>query len=59
MQVMTWDNLYKNFKTLYPRLSKSSVYFRPSGYMQILIYFKDGMKMIYDDIKKQASIVGK
>lgn len=56
---MTWDNLYKNFKALYPRLSKSSVYFRPSGYMQILIYFKDGMKMTYDDVKKQASIVGK
>ena len=30
--------------------------FRPFGYMSIVVYFEDGMKMIYDDLRKQAHI---
>lgn len=49
-------SLYDNFKSLYPRLSRYSLYFRPFGHMRIIVYFEDGMKMIYDDFKKQARI---
>ena len=44
--------------TIYPRLSRSSVYFRPFGYMSIVVYFEDGMRMVYDDLRKQAHITG-
>ena len=47
---------YENFKSIYPRLSRSSIYFRPFGYMSIVVYFEDGMKMVYDDLRKQAYI---
>ena len=56
MSKISWESLYENFKSIYPRLSRSSVYFRPFGYMSIVVYFEDGMKMIYDDLRKQAHI---
>lgn len=54
MSKISWESLYENFKSIYPRLSRSSVYFRPFGYMSILVYFEDGMRMVYDDLRKQA-----
>lgn len=59
MSRTSWEELYANFKKLYPRLSKSSVRFRPYGYMSILIFFTDGMKMVYDDLIKQAQVMVK
>ena len=56
MSKISWESLYENFKSIYPRLSRLSVYFRPFGYMSIVAYFEDGMKMIYDDLRKQAYI---
>lgn len=56
MSKISWESLYENFKSIYPRLSRLSVYFRPFGYMSIVVYFEDGMKMIYDDLRKQAYI---
>ena len=58
MNQTSWEALYENFKQLYPKLSKLSVYFRPYGYMSILIYFTDGMKVVYDDLMKQAHVAG-
>lgn len=55
MSKISWESLYENFKSIYPR---SSVYFRPFGYMSILVYFEDGMRMVYDDLRKQAHITG-
>ena len=56
MSKISWESLYENFKSIYPRLSRSSIYFRPFGYMSIVVYFEDGMKMVYDDLRKQAHI---
>lgn len=56
MSKISWESLYENFKSIYPRLSRSSVYFRPFGYMSIVVYFENGMKMVYDDLRKQAYI---
>lgn len=60
MSKISWESLYENFKSIYPRLSRSSVYFRPFGfgYMSIVVYFEDGMRMVYDDLRKQAHITG-
>ena len=58
MNKISWESLYENFKSIYPRLSRSSVYFRPNGYMRIAVYFEDGMKMVYDDLQKHAYIIG-
>ena len=59
MSKISWESLYENFKSIYPRLSRSSVYFRPFGYMSIVVYFENGMKMVYDDLRKQAYITNK
>lgn len=56
MSKISWESLYENFKSIYPRLSRSSVYFRPFGYMSIVVYFENRMKMVYDDLRKQAYI---
>lgn len=58
MGKISWESLYENFKSIYPRLSRSSVCFRPFKYMSIVVYFEDGMKMVYDDLGKKAHIIG-
>ena len=58
MSKISWESLYENFKSIYPRLSRSSVYFRPFGYMSKLVNFEDGMRMVYGDLRKQAHITG-
>ena len=55
MSKISWESLYENFKSIYPRLSRSSVYFRPFGYMSIVVYFEDGMRMVYDESQKTGS----
>lgn len=46
--------MYDNFKSLYPNLSKSAIGYRPYGYSTIVVWFDDGSKMMYDDVKKQG-----
>lgn len=58
MSKLTWDNVYEHFKSVYPKLGKMSVRFCPNGYMSIKVFLEDGTRMIYDDLKKQARIVG-
>lgn len=58
MSKISWESLYENFKSIYPRLSRSSVSFRPAGYMSISVYFEDGTRMVYDDFRKKAYVVG-
>lgn len=54
MGKVSWQDVYDNFKSVYPKLSKMSVRFMPYDYMTIAVYLSDGTKMIYDDLKKQA-----
>ena len=58
MSKISWKSLYENFKAVYPRLGKSSVSFRPAGYMSITVFFEDGSRMMYDDLRKKAYVVG-
>lgn len=56
MPKITWDDLYTNFKSIYPNLGRQSLRFQPYGYMMILVYLMDGSRMIYDDLRKQAKM---
>ena len=56
MPKITWDDLYTNFKSIYPNLGRQSLRFQPYGYMMILVYLTDGSRMIYDDLRKQAKM---
>ena len=54
MGKVSWQDVYNNFKSVYPKLSRMSIRFVPCDYMTIAVYLSDGTKMIYDDLKKQA-----
>lgn len=56
MPKITWDDLYTNFKSIYPNLGRQALRFQPYGYMMILVYLTDGSRMIYDDLRKQAKM---
>lgn len=45
---VTWDVVFEDFKQRYPRLRQTVVYWQPSGYGSISLYFKDGRKGTYD-----------
>lgn len=45
---ITWDDVYKDFKIVYPNFSKEAIHWHPHSYSTIKIYFTDGRKMLYD-----------
>ena len=53
----TWHELFESFKSRYPTLSKSAVDYRPYGYLTILVYLSDGVKIKYNDEIKQAQFI--
>lgn len=54
---VTWKDIFNNFKTVYPNLSKGVADYRPYDYMTIVVYFTDGSRMTYDDVKKRAKLI--
>ena len=52
-----WDELYDEFKTLYPRLKDKIVGFSPADEVSIFIHFTGGTRMIFDGIQHRAKIV--
>lgn len=57
MGKVSWQDVYNNFKLVYPNISRMSLRFVPYGYMTIAVYLSDGTKMIYDDLMKRARMV--
>jgi len=49
-----YKEMFDNFKSLYPQLSKKAIGYHPNGYLSITVWFEDGEKMVYDDTKKQG-----
>ena len=43
---VTWKDIFNNFKSVYPRLSKEARDYRPYNYMSIVIYLTDGTKVV-------------
>lgn len=54
---VTWRDVFDHFKAVYPTLAKSAKDFRPHDYMSIVVYFEDGSKMMYDDVRKRAKLI--
>lgn len=54
---VTWKDIFENFKSVYPRLSKEAQDYRPYNYMSIVIYLEDGSRVVYDDLMKRARIL--
>ena len=38
---VTWKDIFNNFKSVYPRLSKEAQDYRPYNYMSIVVYLED------------------
>lgn len=55
--VFAWKDIFNNFKSVYPRLSKEAQDYRPYNYMSIVVYLEDGTKVIYDDMAKRAKML--
>lgn len=55
---VTWEDLYKLFKTKFPRISKNAVFFRPYDYMTIKIWFDDGRLATYDGYLNSLHFLG-
>lgn len=51
---ITWADIYKDFRQRLPTLSKQAIEYRPHDYMTIIVYLKDGSKMLYDGLQKRA-----
>lgn len=54
---VTWKDIFNNFKTVYTNLSKGVADYRPYDYMTIVVYFRDGSQMIYDDVRKRGKLI--
>ena len=52
---ITWDDVYKDFKSRHPKLCKGVRDYRPYAYLQIIVYFTDGTQMIYDYMSHQGT----
>lgn len=56
-QKITFEDVYLNFKQVYPRLSKRAASYKPYGYLSILICFVDGSNMIFDYAQKRGKYI--
>ena len=45
---VTWEVIFQEFKSRYPKLSKSVSHWNPYDYAEILITLKDNTKLIYN-----------
>lgn len=54
---ISFDDIYREFKTKFPNLSKAATRWEPEGQMQIRIFFEDGREGKYDGILKTCKFV--
>ena len=53
VEMITWADVYADFKRQFPSLSKMAPDFQPFNYATIKLYFVGGKRMLYDyDTKK-------
>lgn len=56
---ITWNDIYKDFRSRFPRLAKDVEDYRPYSYMTISLYLNDGTMMQYDMEAHRVTILGK
>ena len=54
---VTWEIIYKEFRSRYPRLKKLVLGYTPYDVATILLIFPDHLRMIYDYDTKRLSIL--
>ena len=54
---VTWKDIYQDFKSRYPNLSKHVIGYEPYNYATIKLWLDDGNKMIYDQELKRATLL--
>lgn len=54
---VTWDDIYKDFRSRHPNLKKTIMYWHPYDYAMIMLYFKDGRKGVYDFLEQRVQFV--
>jgi len=52
-----WSEMYKSFQSLYPSLKKKAVGYCPHSRISILVYFPDGLRMVYNETDRRARFV--
>lgn len=54
---ITWDDIYKDFRSRHPNLRKMVTYWHPCDYATIMLYFEDGRKGTYNFIEQKARFI--
>lgn len=54
---ITFDDVYKDFRSHYPTLRKHAIGWQPYGYLSILVLLDDKIKVKYDYMRKQCEFV--
>lgn len=54
---ITWYEIYQDFQRRFPRLSKDAARYQPNGYLSILVFFRDGTKLVYDYMEQRGRLI--
>lgn len=54
---VAWEMIFDDFKSRYPSLKEEALYFRPVGYLKILVRLSDNRTMEYDYYEHKARFV--
>lgn len=54
---LTWKDIYNEFRQLHPNMKKQVADYRPHSYLTIVVYMKDGSKVLYDYTTKRCSFL--
>ena len=54
---ITWDEVYKDFKSRHPNMRKEVVHWQPYDYATIVLYFADGSKGTYNFIERRVKLL--
>lgn len=54
---IAWYEIYQDFQRRFPRLSKDAARYQPNGYLSILVYLRDGTKLVYDYMEQRGRLI--
>lgn len=54
---VTWEMIYKDFRSRFPNLKNEVEYWKPHSYSTIELHIKDGRRLIYNYDEKIAKII--
>lgn len=56
-KIVTWFDVFADFKKNHPDMKKDAPDFRPYDYATILLYFVDGRRMTYNYDTKKLTLI--